>query len=135
MNPFNYSQAKLNQIFSDVKVLYQDNVEEVLQEHVLRGLKRLLEGALKAEVIGYLKARSYERTDERVDYRNGYRYRDLGAAFGVLKRLRVPRTQRSGYQPGVFRRHQQEYLGEAKRIYGARNYREAIKCYKSWCQK
>ncbi|MEO0107389.1 MAG: transposase, partial [candidate division WOR-3 bacterium] len=75
MNPFNYSQAKLNQTFSDVKVLYRDDVEEVIKEYVLRGLKKLLEGAMKAEVIGYLRARNYERTDERVDYRNGYRYR------------------------------------------------------------
>lgn len=109
MNPFNYSQAKLNQIFSDVKVLYRDDVEEVIKEYMLRGLKKLLEGAMKAEVIGYLRARNYERTDERVDYRNGYRYRDLRTAFGLIERLRVPRTQRGGYQPGVFKRYQRRW--------------------------
>jgi len=36
MNPFNYSKAKLNEIFSDVKMLYQDNVEDVVSEYVLR---------------------------------------------------------------------------------------------------
>ncbi len=33
------------------------------------------------------------------------------------------------------RRYQKECLGEAKGIYGARNYREAVRCYKDWCQK
>lgn len=32
-----------------------------MREYVLSGLKRLLEQAMKAEVIGYLKAQSYKR--------------------------------------------------------------------------
>ena len=109
MNPFNYSKAKLNEIFSDVKMLYQDNIEDVVSEYVLRGLKRLLEGAMKAEVMGYLKASYYERTGVRVDYRNGYRYRDLCTKFGYIRRLRVPRVKRCGYQPGVFKRYQRRW--------------------------
>ena len=106
MNPFNYSQAKLNEIFADVKGLYWDSIEEVVRDHVLRGLKKLLEHAMKVEVVGYLRAKRYERTSRRFDYRNGYRFRDLGTAFGLVRRLAVPRTEKGGYRPGVFGRYQ-----------------------------
>ncbi|MCX7996007.1 MAG: transposase [candidate division WOR-3 bacterium] len=33
------------------------------------------------------------------------------------------------------RRYQRECLGEVKDVYRAGNYREAIRCYKDWCQK
>jgi len=72
MNPLDYSKSKFNDIFSDVNILFTDNIEETISDYVIRGLKRLFEGAMKAEVRGYLKAQRYERTRERVDYRNGY---------------------------------------------------------------
>ncbi|MGB3341190.1 MAG: hypothetical protein WBB37_06885, partial [bacterium] len=65
MNPLNYSKRELNDIFSDVNILFTDNVEETISEYVIRGLKRLFDGAMKAEVQGYLKAQRYERTHER----------------------------------------------------------------------
>lgn len=109
MNPFNYSKRELNDIFSDVNILFTDNVEESISEYVLRGLKRLFEGAMKAEVRGYLKAQRYERTRERVDYRNGYRHRNLVTRFGLLKDIVVPRTERGGFQTILFRRYQRRW--------------------------
>ena len=109
MNPFDYSKTKLSEIFSDVKVLYRDNVEDLMRNYVLSGLKRLLEQAMKAEVVGYLRARRYERTVVRRDYRNGCRYRNLGTAFGLISRLTVPRSEQGGYQPGVFARYQRRW--------------------------
>jgi len=103
MNPFNYSKTKLNEIFGDVKVLYEDNVEEIIREYVVNGLKEFLEEAMKAEVMGYLKAKRYQHKNQRVDYRNGFRYRNLLTAFGLIRALKVPRTRKKGgYQPGVF---------------------------------
>lgn len=55
MNQFNY------EIFTDVKMLYHDNVEDLMRSYVLRALKQLLEHTLKAELIGYLRAERYER--------------------------------------------------------------------------
>lgn len=109
MNPLDYSKSKLNDIFSDVNILFTDNIEETISDYVIRGLKRLFEGAMKAEVQGYLKAQRYERTSERVDYRNGYRHRNLVTAFGLLKDLVVPRTVKGGYQTVVFRRYQRRW--------------------------
>jgi putative transposase len=109
MNQLNYSKSKLNDIFADVNILFTDNIEETISDYVIRGLKRLFDGAMKAEVRGYLKAQRYERTSERVDYRNGYRHRNLVTAFGLLKDLVVPRTVKGGYQTVVFRRYQRRW--------------------------
>ena len=109
-NPLNYSKTKLNEIFANVKVLYEDNVEEVIRKYVVNGLKELLEDAMKAEVMGYLKAKRYQHKKKRVDYRNGYRYRNLLTAFGLVRNLMVPRTRKKGgYRPGVFVRYKRRW--------------------------
>lgn len=101
-NPFNYSKKELTQIFSEVNTLFYDKIDEGIMDYALKGLKSLLENAMKAEVSGYLKAKDYERKEERVDYRNGYYYRDLGTAFGLIRELKVPRTRLGNFQTAVF---------------------------------
>jgi len=44
-----------------------------------------------------------------VDYRNGYRRRNLVTAFGLIKGLVVPRTERGGYQTKVFQRYRRRW--------------------------
>ncbi len=97
-NPFNYTKKDLTQIFSEVNTLFYDKIDEGIMDYALKGLKNLLENVMKAEVSGYLKVKDYERKDERVDYRNGYYYRDLGRAFGVIRDLKVPRTRSGEFQ-------------------------------------
>jgi transposase-like protein len=104
-NPFDLSKRQLIEIFGDVKDLYWDGIEDLMRQPVLRSLKRLFEQAMKAEVIGYVRAPRHARTAVRVDYLNGHRYRNLGTAFGLLVDIKVPRTERRGYQPGVFKRY------------------------------
>ncbi|MGQ9665617.1 MAG: hypothetical protein ACUVUH_09860 [bacterium] len=60
MNPFHYYKTKFNEIFADVKMLYHDDVEDLMRSYVLQALKQLLEHALKAEFIGYLRAGRYQ---------------------------------------------------------------------------
>ncbi len=104
-NPFGLSKTKFNEIFRDVKVRFRDNIEEVLRDRMVNGLKEILEGAMKAEVVGYLRVRRYQHKKKRVDYRNGYRHRDLLTSFGLVRRLAVPRTRKRAYRPGVFERY------------------------------
>jgi len=104
-NPLGLSKRQLNEILGDVKDLYGDGIEALMRQPILRSLKRLLERAMKAEVLGYVKAPRYARMPARADYLNGYRYRNLGTVYGLLVDIRVPRTQRRGYQPGVFKRY------------------------------
>ena len=58
-------------------------------------VKRMIEQALEAERDYHLQLGYYEHSPEfRMDYRNGYRLRDLATQLGLLRRLRVPRTRR-----------------------------------------
>jgi len=104
-NPFDLSKRQLIEIFGDVKDLYWDGIEDLMRQPILRNMKRLFEQAMKAEVIGYVKAPRHARTPARVDYLNGHRYRNLGTAFGLIIDIKVPRTARRGYAPGVFQRY------------------------------
>ena len=55
----------------------------------------MIEQALEAERDYHLQLGYYEHSPEfRMDYRNGYRLRDLATQLGLLRRLRVPRTRR-----------------------------------------
>lgn len=110
-NPFNYTKEELSQIFSEVNTLFHDKIDEGIMDYALKGLKKLLEGAMKVEVRGYLKAARYEHQDdvERIDYRNGYYHRNLVTSFGLIEDLRVPRTRKGGYQSQFFEPYQRRW--------------------------
>ena len=114
--------------------------QEAFAEPGRHALKQLLEGAMKAEVVGYLQRQRYERGKVVVDYRNGYYHRSLVTSLGLITRLVVPRPRCwvhklrnvTGYLP---RRYQPDCLRDAKRIYLATNYRQAVQRFKVWCRK
>ncbi len=68
--------------------------------------KQLIEAALEAERTEILLCRSYERTEERTDYRNGYWTRYLILKDGRLE-IKMPRIRGLGYESTVIRRYQQ----------------------------
>lgn len=84
--------------------------DQELTERVRWQLKRLIEEALLAERDRYLNLDFYEHAPmNRVDFRNGFYFRDLVTKLGVLCRLRVPRTRkgfRSQFLPRYQRRQQ-----------------------------
>jgi len=77
-----------------------------VKEQTLRGVKRVLEGAMECELVEQLRAGRYRRTELRRGYRNGYRYRDLLTELGMLEHLRVPRDRDGAYQISVLPRYQ-----------------------------
>ena len=86
--------------------------EEVLQ--VLTGdrdaamkflLERILNEIMRAESEEQLGAGLHERTEERQDYRNGTRERELNTRIGTLT-LRVPRHRNEPFQTMVFENYQ-----------------------------
>ena len=84
----------------------QEFFEQELAERVRSQLKRLIEQALLAEQDRYLQLGYYEHAPlSRLDYRNGFYFRDLTTKLGVLCRLRVPRTRR-GFRSQVLPRYQ-----------------------------
>ena len=87
--------------FADCK----DFFEQDLTEMVRAQLKRLLERALVAEQDRYLDLGYYEHAPlSRLDYRNGFYFRDLVTQLGLLARLRVPRT-RKGFRSQLLPRY------------------------------
>jgi len=73
------------------------------------GLARLVEAVLnqilEAQVEEALGAERYERTEERVGYRNGTRARTLYTRVGPVT-LRVPQTRDGSFSTELFKRYQ-----------------------------
>lgn len=74
-----------------------------------RGLANLLEAVpnqvLQAQATEYVKAEPYERTEERIGYRNGTRERPLAARVGRLA-LEVPQFRNGKLPVDMFERYQ-----------------------------
>jgi putative transposase len=105
--PMNYN--KFNQLWAEVKDYYVDWEQEAFAEPGRRMLKDMLENAMKAEVLGYVRRRRYERSKEMIDYRNGYYHRNLVTSMGLIPRLRVPRMRKQGVRTKVFRRYKRRW--------------------------
>ncbi|NSW84649.1 MAG: IS256 family transposase [Syntrophothermus sp.] len=91
---------------------YQVTVDgEVLQQLFSRddGLARLVEQVLnqilEAQVTEQLKAKPYERTEERQGYRNGHREKPIVTRIGRLV-LEVPRVRSGEFSTEIFERYQ-----------------------------
>ena len=97
------------QLWAEVKDYYVDWEKEAFAEPGRKLLKRMLEHAMKAEVLGYVKRRRYQRSKPLIDYRNGYYHRNLVTSMGLIPRLRVPRTRRQGVRTKVFRSYQRRW--------------------------
>lgn len=68
-------------------------------------VERILNEALRAESDEQLQAEQYERTDERTDYRNGTRERQLTTRIGTLT-LEVPRHRNQPFHTMLFESYQ-----------------------------
>lgn len=91
---------------------YQVTVDrDLLQGLFVRddGLARLVEDivnqVLDAQATEQLRAKPYERTEERQGYRNGYRDKVLKSRVGELT-LMVPRLRRGHFSTELFERYQ-----------------------------
>jgi len=73
----------------------------------LRGLtKNLLEKIMDEELVEYMQTETYQRTHNRLDYRNGYYYRNLDTTLGPIERMAVPRSRQGLFKTTIFERYQ-----------------------------
>jgi putative transposase len=63
---------------------------------VREGVELILRQIMEAEVAASVGAGRYERTDERVSYRNGYRPRGFDTRVGSIE-LQIPRLRTGSY--------------------------------------
>lgn len=73
------------------------NIEAVVKSAIVLVLNEFME----KERDDYLQVISYQRSNERRDYRNGYYERELTMSIGKIK-LKVPRTRNGEFSPSVF---------------------------------
>jgi putative transposase len=68
--------------------------------------KEFFEISLEEEMIQYQQRQPYQRSSERVDYRNGYYTRNMDTAFGPIEQIKVPRSRSGLFEPSMFNRYQ-----------------------------
>ena len=72
---------------------------------VLKLVKELMESTMKEELILHNGTRHYERSKNRLSYRNGYYERALVTQFGTIPEIRVPTLRKASFKTRVFRRY------------------------------
>lgn len=95
------TQLQFNLNFDDLKEdIRNSNLNDIAKAAVVL----MMNEVMKKERDDYLQADSYERTDNRQDYRNGYYDRDLLLSIGRVT-LRVPRTRNGEFSPSLFEKY------------------------------
>jgi len=85
----------------DVVTAFFDNLENRVRE----GIRITILKAIDKEFKDFIGVHRYERNQNRSDYRNGVRCRDLETRFGSIKKLWVPRARNNSFLPSVFERY------------------------------
>lgn len=75
------------------------------QDGLAKLIESVLNQVLEAQVSDSLGAERYERSEERVSYRNGYRSRQLYTRVGPVT-LQVPQTRDGSFSTEIFKRYQ-----------------------------
>ena len=85
--------------------------------HMKQLLKELMESTMMEELKTYTGSRWHERTGERIDYRNGFRYRRFLTHEGSIGDIKVPRLREGKFRTKVFKNYQarQEAVDQAIR--------------------
>jgi transposase-like protein len=68
--------------------------------------KDFFEIILEEEMIQYQQRKSYQRSPDRVDYRNGYYTRNFDTGFGPIENIKVPRSRSGLFEPSMFKKYQ-----------------------------
>ena len=77
------------------KLLEQDDVDALRE-----GVRVLAQAVMETEVSGQIGAAPYERSSERVAYRNGYRTRTWDTRVGTIE-LKIPKVTAGTYFPSL----------------------------------
>ena len=98
--------ANLTQRWRRVKE-FVDSCNEVdfwseIKKHTRSLLKDLIDICMDEEMANYTQSKKYQRTENRLDYRNGYYYRNLDTELGPIDDLRIPRSRLGLFRTKVF---------------------------------
>jgi len=74
--------------------------------HLRKLTRKLIEDTLDEEMIQYQQRERYQRTENRLDYRNGHYYRNLDTSIGPIEAIAVPRSRHGLFKTTIFERYQ-----------------------------
>jgi transposase-like protein len=80
------------------KLLEQDDVDALRE-----GVRVLAQAVMETEVSSQIGAAPYERSSERLAYRNGYRTRRWDTRVGTIE-LKIPKVSSGAYFPSLLER-------------------------------
>ena len=75
-----------------------------LRPELLEAVKTILEATMEDELTAQVMAERYERTEVRLDHRNGIYRRMLVTELGAITDLRIPRRRLEPYRPSFLAR-------------------------------
>ena len=77
-----------------------------IKTHTRSLLKDTMHICMEEEMTQYTQSQRYQRTDSRIDYRNGYYSRNLDTELGPIDELKIPRSRLGLFNTKVFVRYQ-----------------------------
>ncbi|MGC8727624.1 MAG: transposase, partial [Elusimicrobiales bacterium] len=78
-------QKELYLNYEEIQNYYRgikDGVYRDIDDYILSMIRRFLEGCAEIEVEEIIGAKRYEHSENRADYRNGYRKRSITTNYG-----------------------------------------------------
>jgi transposase-like protein len=83
-----------------------DDFWQNIQLHIKQLLKDFMETVMQDEITVYTGREWNKKLTEKLDYRNGYRYRDLLTRYGNIQDIAVPRLRFGKFKTVVFANYQ-----------------------------
>ena len=107
------TKVRLADLWKEVKTT-EEEIWGDLKLETKMYLKSLIEGCLTEEQNIMLKAPRFSRYKLRLDYRNGYYYRDLETSTGIIEKIKVPRNRTVPLESKIFKKYKRKevYLTE-----------------------
>ncbi|MFH1767941.1 MAG: IS256 family transposase [Candidatus Omnitrophota bacterium] len=73
-----------------------------IKKHVRYLVKDLIQITMDEEMVEYTNSQKYQRTNARLDYRNGYYHRNLDTELGPINKLKIPRSRLALFKTKIF---------------------------------
>ena len=90
----------------EVKYNNIDEFWKSAQRNIKELLRGLLERTMQEELLIYTGRAWNQKLNQKIDYRNGYYYRDLLTPYGNMSKLKVPRLRKTRLKTTVFKNYQ-----------------------------
>lgn len=100
------SSQKIAEWYKEVKENYDGEFWQDTDKFFKGLLKTLMEITMDEEVVVYTGTEWHKKSQERIDYRNGFRYRNFLTKHGWIDDIKVPRLRKTRFRTRVFKNYQ-----------------------------